>query len=154
MTGPETRGSETRGPRVDDADAIRKAWLNRLDDLLNRVKGWAESADWSTRVIEKSMRDSVLGPYKAPAMIMQRETVKVILDPVGRFAPGTEGVVDLYLLPAYDDIASLYLVDGDWKLNYAFRPTPVVAGIKQAESMELNEVSLNRVLDEIAAHAA
>ncbi|MGC8641170.1 MAG: hypothetical protein ACP5XB_14990 [Isosphaeraceae bacterium] len=100
------------------------------------------------------MRDSALGRYKAPAMLMQRETVEVILDPVGRFAPGTEGVVDLYLLPAYDDIASLYRVDGAWKLHYAFRSTATVARIKQAESMTLDESSLNRVLNEIAAHVA
>jgi hypothetical protein len=100
------------------------------------------------------MKDSVLGQYKAPAMLMQRETVEVILDPVGRFAPGTDGVVDLYLLPAYDDIASLYFVGDVWKLHYASRSTAVVARIKQAESMTLDEASLNRVLDEIAAHAA
>src|SRR5690349_3999612 len=117
---------ETRGPQVDDPDATRAEWLRRLDELLTRVKGWAEGAGWRTRVIEKSMRDTALGPYKAPAMLMQRETVEVILDPVGRFAPGTDGVVDLYLLPAYDDIARLYLVDGVWKLHYAFRSTPVV----------------------------
>ncbi len=149
MTGPKTMR-----PRVDDPDATRNEWLRRLDELLVQVKGWAEGSGWRTRVIEKSMRDSVLGPYKAPAMLMQRETVEVILDPVGRFAPGTDGVVDLYLLPAYDDIASLYLVDDAWKLHYAFRATPVVGGIKQAEAMTLDAPSLNRVLDEIAARAA
>jgi hypothetical protein len=41
-----------------------------------------------------------------------------------------------------------------WKLHYAFRSAAVVARIKQADSMTLDEVSLNRVLDEIAAHAA
>ncbi len=100
------------------------------------------------------MKDSVLGQYKAPAMLLQRETVEVILDPVGRFAPGTDGVVDLYLLPAYDDIASLYVVDGAWRLHYAFRSTAAVSRIKNAEAMMLDETSLNRVLNEIAAHAA
>src|SRR3954453_10466671 len=137
---------ETRKPQVDNSDATRDEWLKTLDELMTKVKSWAEGSDWKTRVIEKSMNDSVLGHYKAPAMLMQRETVKVILDPVGRFAPGTDGVVDLYLLPAYDDIASLYYVDGEWKLHYAFRTTTGVAGIKQAESMPLDETSLNRVL--------
>ena len=100
------------------------------------------------------MRDSVLGQYKAPAMLMQRETVELILDPVGRCAPGTEGVVDLYRLPAYDDIASLYFVDGAWRLHYAFRSTAAVPMVKHADAMTLDEVSLNRVLNEIAAHAA
>lgn len=146
-------GSKTLRPQIDDPIATRDAWLTCLNELITRIKGWAEEFGWRTRLIEKSMRDSVLGPYKAPALLMQRETVEVILDPVGRFAPGTDGVVDLYLLPAYDDIASLYLVDGDWKLHYAFRSTPVVAGIKRAESMTLETTSLNRVLDEIATHA-
>ncbi len=149
MTGPETRR-----PQVDNPDATRDEWLTNLYELLAQVRRWTEGSGWRTRVIEKSMKDSVLGRYKAPAMLMQRETVEVILDPVGRFAPGTDGVVDLYLLPAYDDIASLYFVDGAWKLHYAFRSTAVAARIKQAESMTLDEVSLNRVLNEIAVHAA
>ncbi len=149
MTSPETRR-----PHVDNPDATRDEWLTNLYELLAQVRRWTEESGWRTRVIEKSMKDSVLGQYKAPAMLMQRETVEVILDPVGRFAPGTDGVVDLYLLPAYDDIASLYFVDGAWKLHYAFRSTAVAARIKQAESMTLDEVSLNQVLNEIAAHAA
>ncbi len=149
MTGPETRR-----PQVDNPDATRDEWLTNLYELLAQVRRWTEGSGWRTRVIEKSMKDSVLGRYKAPAMLMQRETVEVILDPVGRFAPGTDGVVDLYLLPAYDDIASLYFVDGAWKLHNAFRSTAVAASIKQAESMTLDEVSLNRVLNEIAVHAA
>ncbi len=147
-------GSETKRPRVDDPDATRNEWLERLDELMTRVRVWAVGSGWRARVIEKLMNDSVLGPYKAPAMLMQRETVEVILDPVGRFAPGTDGVVDLYLLPAYDDIANLYVVEGEWKLHYAFRGTASAAGSKQAESMKLDEASLNRVLDEIASHAA
>jgi hypothetical protein len=149
MTGPRTRR-----PRVDDPDATREEWLNHLGDLMTQVKGWAEGSLWRTRVIEKSMRDSVLGQYKAPAMLMQRDTVEVILDPVGRFAPGTDGVVDLYLLPAYDDIARLYYVDGTWRLHYAFGAMAEAQRIRPAESMTLDEESLNRVLNEIAAHAA
>ena len=149
MTDPQTKR-----PRVDDPDATRDEWLRHLADLVTQVRGWAEGSHWRTRVIEKSMRDSVLGPYKAPAMLMQRDTVEVILDPVGRFAPGTDGVVNLYLLPAYDDIASLSFVGGAWKLHYAARAMTEVPRIKQAESMALDEETLNRVLNEIAAHAA
>jgi hypothetical protein len=149
MANPATRMS-----KVENPVATREEWLTNLRELMGQVKGWAEGAGWRTRTIEKSMNDSVLGQYKAPAMLMQRDTVEVILDPVGRFAPGTEGVVDLYMLPAYDDIASLYFVDGAWRLHYAFRSTAVVARIKTAESMTLDEGSLNRVLNEIAAHGS
>jgi hypothetical protein len=141
-------------PRINHPDATRDEWLRQLRDLVAQIKGWAAGSGWRTREIEKSKRDSVLGRYKAPAMLMQRGTVEVILDPVGRFAPGTDGVVDLYLLPAYHDIASLYVVDGAWKLHYAHRASTELPRIKLAESVTLDEESLNRVLDEIAAHAA
>ena len=146
---------ETRLPRVDDPEATLREWLSRLDDLVTRTKAWTDgTGGWKTRTIQKSMKDSRLGPYKAPALLMQRETVEVILDPVARFAPGTDGVVDLYLLPAYDDIARLHFTDGVWKLRYAFRATAKVAGIKPAESMILDEISLRRVLNEIVTHVA
>jgi hypothetical protein len=34
-------------------------------------------------------------------------------DPIARFTPGSDNVVDLYLMRAYDDIASLYSVRGE-----------------------------------------
>jgi len=147
-------GPATKRPRVENPEATRDEWIRQLRSLTDRIRGWVEKSGWNTREVERSMRDSVLGDYKAPALLMQRETVQVILDPVGRFAPGTEGVVDLYLLPAYGDISSLYLVDGEWRLHYAFRDKPAVARIKPAEAMPLEEATLMRVLDEIAAHAA
>src|SRR5271155_4741049 len=91
--------------RVDDPGVLRDEWLNVLADLTSSVKGWAEELDWSTRQISKKMKDSRLGFYEAPAWLMHKETIHVLLDPVARFAPGADGVVDLYLIPAYDDIA-------------------------------------------------
>ena len=131
-----SRDEETSG-RQPGRNACDE-WLRRLRDLLAQVKGWAEGSHWRTREIEKSMRDSVLGQYKAPAMLMQRDTVEVILDPVGRFAPGTDGVVDLYLLPAYDDIASLYFIDGGVEVALCVlrsSAATVVARVKQADAM-------------------
>ena len=119
---------------VEDPGVLRDEWLNVLADLTGRVKSWAEELDWSTRQISKKMKDSRLGSYEAPALLMQKETTRVLLDPVARFVPGADGVVDLYLMPAYDDIASLYFVDGEWRLHYMFPGTPTVATISQAEA--------------------
>ena len=41
----------------------------------------------------------------------------------GALAPGTEGVIDLYLMPAYDDIASIYYSGDRWNLHYLFPDT-------------------------------
>ena len=101
------------GRHVDDRGVLRDEWLKVLSDLMAKVKNWAEELNWSTRLIAKNMKDSRLGEYEAPALLMQKETTRVLVDPIARFTPGADGVVDLYLLPAYDDIASLYLVHGD-----------------------------------------
>ena len=71
----------TNGSQGDRAtDALRDEWLAHLGDLVRKIKSWAERSGWKTREITKSMKDSVLGEYRAPALIMQRETVEVILN--------------------------------------------------------------------------
>ena len=148
MSAPNT----TRG-RVDDPQALRDEWLSRLSNLTNLVRSWAEELDWSTRQIEKKMKDSRLGSYEAPALLMQKGTTRVLLDPVARFVPGAEGLVDLYLMPAYDDVASLYYVGGDWRLHPVFPNAAAVAKIKEADSSPLSKETLGRVLDEMITDA-
>jgi hypothetical protein len=139
---------------VEYPGVLRDEWLSVLADLTRRVKSWAEGLGWSTRQISKKMKDSRLGSYEAPALLMQKETTRVLLDPVARFVPGADGVVDLYLMPAYDDIASLYFVDGKWRLHYMFAGTPTVATISQAEPFPLSKDVIGRVLDEMSSHAS
>ena len=57
-------------------------------------------------------------------------------------------------MPAYDDIASLYFLDGEWKLHYVFHDRPAESDVGEPEVMTLSEGTVIRVLDEIAAHAA
>ena len=97
--------ADTSTNLAEDKEKLRDEWLARLSDLVETVRGWAEELDWSTRRIETKMEDSEIGNYKAPALIIQKETVRAILQPIGRSAPGVAGVVDFYIMPAYDDIA-------------------------------------------------
>lgn len=140
-------------PRVADPARERDDWIHLLKGLVGEVEGWVKPT-WSTRVIEKAAQDSVLGAYDAPGLLMQRDFTRVLLEPITRFAPGADGVVDLYLMPAYDDIASLCRVDGQWKIHYASRGHQVVTGIRNAEALPLTKESFLRVLDAIADHAA
>ncbi len=142
------------GSHVDDAGVVRDEWLKVLANLTASVKTWAEELNWSTRTISKKMKDSRLGEYEAPALLIQKETTRVLLDPITRFAPGADGVVDLYLLPAYDDIASLYFVDGEWRLHYMFSGTPTVATISQAEPCSLSKDSIGKVLEEMSINGS
>lgn len=149
-----------RGEPMPDVDAASKSiadrdeWVGRLTKLVESVEKWAEELGWSTRRIEKSMEDSQVGKYRAPALILQEEVTRVLLEPIARSAPGAEGVVDLYRMPAYDDIASLYYYDGRWQLHYAFSGSSSVATVREGVAKPLSKETFQEVLGQMRQNAA
>ncbi|MBX9583889.1 MAG: hypothetical protein K2X87_26620 [Gemmataceae bacterium] len=133
--------------------AARRAWLDRLAALVAEVKAWADEFGWVTKVVDKKMEDQEVGNYKAPALVAQDGPVRLFLEPVARAAPGAEGLVDLYLMPAYDDVASLYHYGGRWNVHYLFGGRPDVANIREAQAEPLTKDILRRVFDEMRSHA-
>ena len=78
----------------------------------------------------------------------------MLLDPVAYDVPGAEGVVDLYLMPTYDDQASLYFEQGNWMIHYAFPPDPTEAhSVIAVEALPVREETISQALDSIAGHA-
>lgn len=67
---------------VTDRDGLRAAWVDSLTALVESIEGWARELGWSTRRIEKKMKDSEIGPYRAPALLMQEETTRALMDPI------------------------------------------------------------------------
>lgn len=132
---------------------VLHAWLANLTSLISSVRDWSAEFGWSTKIVDKPMEDSEIGEYKAPALLLQAETTRVLLEPVAREAPGAHGVVDLYLMPAYDDIASLYYDGKKWHIHYVRPGGQVVANIREVEPRPLSKVSLRRVLEEMKSHA-
>ena len=135
----------------EQIDAIKSAWLNRLSNLISLIETWAKASDWSTRKIDKRMHDSEIGEYIAPALILQKETARIMLEPITRRAPGADGVVDLYLMPAYDDIASLFFSDGGWQLYYMFSGTSTPK--TRWDTEPLSQELANRILEEMVTNA-
>lgn len=133
---------------------MRLDWLQLLSDLMDSAERWGKEFDWSTRRIEKEMKDAEIGDYQAPALLLQKELTRVLLEPVGRSAPGADGVVDLYLLPGYDDIATLYYHDGHWNLHYLTPEAPAGMDLRQAEARPLSKATHRRVLEQMKQHAA
>ena len=111
-------------PRTEDPEAVKTEWLGRLDSLVEEVEGWAKMSGWHTRRIAKTVSERRLGTYKVPVLLMEKETVEAVLNPVARYVPGADGAVDLYVAPAYDDIASLYFEGNHWVIHYGDRPDP------------------------------
>ena len=77
----------------------------------------------------------------------------MLLEPVSRSSPGADGVVDLYLLPAYDDIASIYYYNNHWNLHYMFDGAPTVGNLQDAAAIELTAENLLKVLSEMEQNA-
>jgi hypothetical protein len=131
-------------------EKLREEWVERLSVLVHSVEDWATERGWSTRRIEKNMEDSQIGSYQAPALLLQEGFTRVLLEPIARFAPGTEGVVDLYLMPAYDDIATLYFCNNVWNLQYMF-PDKTTG---PDEPRPLSKETLQELLDQMRKNAA
>ncbi len=132
----------------------RAIWIDRVSSLVDQVDEWARDMGWATRRVEKKLDDARIGKHRVPALLMQEDTCRVLLEPVGRSAPGADGLVDLYLMPAYDDIASLYYYGDRWNLHYMFPGTKPGATVREAEAMPLSKETLEKVLAELRQNAA
>jgi hypothetical protein len=132
---------------------VRQVWLEKLRTLMTTVKGWADDLGWATRIVSKKMDDAEIGNYRAPALLLQKETVRLFLEPVARKAPGAEGVVDLCLMPSYDDIANLYYYNQRWNLHYIFEGQSRLENLPEAEAKPLTRTTLEKVFGEMEAHA-
>ena len=135
-------------------DTIRDEWISRLNSLVNDIQAWARSLDWASHRIDKSMKDSIIGPYKAPGLLMQKEFTRILLDPISRTTPGSEGLVDIYLMPALDDIASLYFYEGRWNVHYQIPNSEAITTVRDVEDKPLTKETLAEVLDGLVDHAA
>jgi len=77
-----------------------------------------------------------------------------MLETLSRSTPGAKGgVADLYLMPAYDDIASLYHYGGNWHIHYLFADSGVVARIREMKPQTFSGEVLVTLLDEMKSHA-
>lgn len=133
--------------------AERIAWIQRVSDLVKQAEGWAKDFGWSTKRIDKRIEDARLGNHKTAALVMQDDTVRVLLEPISATAPGSDGLVDLYLMPGYDDIASLYHREDGWHVYYVFPTQKAVADIEPGESRLLSKKTFGVILGEMKKHA-
>ena len=144
------------GPDATDLPAEVADWLGYLNNLVESVQEWSAASGWRGRLTSKHMAENGLGRYEVPVLVLDRDDAEVSLVPVARQVPGADGLVDLFRMPVYDAVASLYLEEGQWFIHYAFTPdTAEVRSAVETERLPLDEGSLNRVLDDItkAAHA-
>ncbi|MHB1426894.1 MAG: hypothetical protein ACYC3I_27370 [Gemmataceae bacterium] len=152
---PDDPGAARDEIQAEIADRMkdRANWIDRVIALVDQVEQWAKEMGWSTRRVEKKLDDPWIGKHRVPALLMQEDTCRVLLEPIGRSTLGAEGIVDLYLMPAYDDIARLYYNGNQWNLHYMFPGAKPAATVREAESKPLSKETLAKVLTEMRQHA-
>src|SRR5689334_20381895 len=57
---------------------LLRTWLDRLRALIRSVQAWAKGDDWATRPIDKPMADSAIGSYRVPALLLQKDTARIL----------------------------------------------------------------------------
>ncbi len=133
----------------------RDRFRQRVEALVEQVRSWVEPHEWVTKSYLKKMPDVDRQVFEIPALFLQKGPTRVLLDPVAYDVPGSEGVVDLYLMPTYDDLANLCFEDQGWAIHYTFPPDSMEThSLGEREALPLSEATINQVLDSITAHAA
>jgi hypothetical protein len=62
------------------------------------------------------MTDSFLGPYETHQLLIHRRDARFLLDPISRYAPGTTGLIDLYVVPTLGGTI-LSQANGAWRIH-------------------------------------
>jgi hypothetical protein len=152
---PDEPGSDREAIQAEIGSRLkdRTIWIDRVSSLVGQIEQWAKELGWSTRRIEKGLEDLRIGKHRLPALLMQDETRRILLEPVGRTTPGAEGVVDLYLMPAYDDIARLYFCEDRWNVHYMFANTKPTTTVRETDPLPLSKETLEKVLSELRQEA-
>lgn len=81
---------------------MREDWIHASAQLLNEAEEWARQADWPTKRYSREVTEDFIGKYNQERLVYSAEGQQLALVPVGRFAPGTDGLFDLAVMPAYD----------------------------------------------------
>src|SRR5690606_18345396 len=100
--------------RIDEQ--ARDEWVQAVEALAAEVELWARRRGWESVREVHDFHEGRLGPYQAPVVTVPAPHAKLILVPVGRFALGCDGRVDLYDWPSFNRLL-LKRKSGQWRLH-------------------------------------
>ncbi|WP_339744853.1 hypothetical protein [uncultured Rubinisphaera sp.] len=140
---------------VEQRLTLRSQWIARMKELVTTVEKIAKENDWKTKVLSKKLKDRAFGEHFVPSLVMQKDLCQLMLEAHGRTAPGVEGgFAGIYLMPAYDDAASLYFYNNCWNIHARERRSTVIARVAYGEARELTRESLVDILEGLHANAS
>jgi hypothetical protein len=111
---------------VENWEHVRDEWVADVTGLVAEAEAWCREQGWSTRRVPKEVTEDRLGTYTVPQLLIQDVAGRVLLEPLARYVVGGTGLLDLYRMPAYDDMASVVREEGGWQIRdfqtWAARP--------------------------------
>lgn len=88
-------------------ELLRDDWMRAANGLLGEAEAWAQEVGWPSKRYSKVVTEDFIGSYTQDRLVFSAEGAQLALVPVGRFAPGTDGMFDLAVLPAYDSVMAV-----------------------------------------------
>lgn len=95
---------------------LLREWIGAQQEMVKEATAAAKARGWYVERDEKEVLESLLGTYKAPRLRIRTPNKEVVLDPVARFGSGSQGVVDLVVMPTYETVYLVAFKDGHWNI--------------------------------------
>ncbi len=97
-------------------EVLLPAWGAALDELVDQVTTWSRHQDWAVKRDTKRVRETLLGAYEMPRLLIHSPDGRLLLDPITPFAGAADGLVELCVMPSYDSAKLIHLKD-HWYLH-------------------------------------
>jgi len=129
-------------------------FASEVEKVLDEFEAVLAQKNQVSRRDEKRMRDETGAVYSVQSLTIFMGPMRLLLDPTGYDLPGCDGAIDLYLLPPYDPVATLYLEHGEWFLHSPNLPAQEsIARPAEWGRSALNRESISLLLESIAKNA-
>lgn len=129
-------------------------FASEVEHVVRQFEAVVAAMNQLDRRDEKRMRDETGDVYSVQSLTIFLGPMRLLLDPNGYDLPGCDGAIDLYLLPPYDPVATLYLEDGKWFLHSPdLTSQESIAHPTSWKRSALTSESIANLLESIARHA-
>ncbi len=130
------------------------AFARQVENVVCQFEAALAEMNQLARRDEKRMRDETGGVYSVQSLTVFMGPMRLLLDPIGYDVPDCDGAIDLYLLPPYDPVATLYLEHGEWFIHSADSTAPEsITRPTDWERSVLTKTSIIALLESIAKDA-
>ncbi|MCA9226575.1 MAG: hypothetical protein KDA47_13230 [Planctomycetales bacterium] len=127
-------------------DIVLDEWMLAIQTVEGQATLWAEEAGWRARTEKKKIRESLLGTYEAPQLLIFAEPDLFVFDPVARFVPGGQGSFDLAIQPSYYTTSLYRDYNGDWYVHLE-----VCNGVSQSKRVAWGRDAFYECFEELRA---